>query len=438
MSRHLTLAAVLISVASTSSAAQTSIAQRVARAPDGVVHVQYASRAGACGDGRDMIGLGHAFFMESIQSYGGGWTAERCKPGPVRVALSVTGGRVTQLKTYVGGSWSGGSGRITDLGIVPSTEAAEYFFGLVPQLDVSGKRDRLLLPAVLADDPSAVARLTELARDPARTRDIRRESIHWMGLLGDASVVPTLVSFVRQTSGTAASVDDDDDEGPGEDGIGTAAVAALSFVQNHAGIPALIDFARTGPAWSRRSAVFWLGQSGDPRALAVLHTIIENPKETDAVRSRAIFSLSHGDSIPSAEFAYLRNIYPRLASTKLKEAILMGMSEDRSASGGWLLEKARDRSESMESRKKALFWAGQRRSTPTKDIADFYRTTSENELREHAIFVLSQRDDEAALNELLRIARDDSDKRMRGKAMFWLAQKDDPRVAKMISDRVSR
>jgi HEAT repeat protein len=384
-----------------------------------------------------MIGLGHAFFMESIQSYGN-WTADRCKPGPVRVALSVMSGRVTQLKTYVGGSWSGGSGRITDLGIVPSAEAAAYFFELVPQLDGAGKRDRLLLPAVLADDPNAVSRLTALARDPARTRDIRRESIHWMGLLGDASVVPTLVGFVRQAPASSADADDDDDEGPGEEGIGTAAVGALSFVQGHAGVPALIGLARAGEGWSRRSAVFWLGQSGDPRALAVLHTIIENPKETDAVRSRAIFSLSHGDSIPPAEFAYLRNIYPRLASTKLKEAILMGMSEERASSGSWLLEKARDRSESMESREKAIFWAGQRRTTPTKDLADFYRTTSEAELREHAIFVLSQRDDEAALNELLRIARDDSDKRMRGKALFWLAQKDDPRVAKLISDRVSR
>jgi hypothetical protein len=44
------------------------------------------------------------------------------------------------------------------------------------------------------------------------------------------------------------------------------------------------------------------------------------------------------------------------------------------------------------------------------------------------IFVLSQRQDEAALNELMRIAREDSDKRMRSRAMFWLGQKDDPRV----------
>jgi HEAT repeat protein len=440
VSRYLAFAAVLVGAASTSAAAQTSIAQRVARAPDGIVRVQYASRAGACGDGRDMIGLGHAFFMESMQSYGGHWTADQCKPGPVRVALSVAGGRVTQMKAYVGGSWSGGSRRITDLGVIPSAAAAEYFFGLVPQLDRGGKRDRLLLPAVLADDPGAVQRLMLLARDAARTRDTRRESIQWMGLLGDASVVPTLVGFVRQAPASPASADDDDDEddeGPGEEGIGTAAIGALSFVQNHAGIPALIDFARGGQAWARRSAVFWLGQSGDPRALAVLHTIIENPKEADALRSRAIFSLSHGDSIPAAEFAYLRNIYPRLASPRLKEAILMGMSEERSGSGKWLLEKARDRSESLESRKKAIFWLGQAKSTATTDLADFYRTTSEPELREHAIFVLSQRDDEAAMNELLRIARDDSDKRMRAKAMFWLAQKDDPRVAKLISDRVS-
>jgi hypothetical protein len=437
VSRYLAVAAVIIGVATTRAAAQTSIAQRVTRAPDGIVRVQYASRAGACGNGRDIIGLRHAFFMESVQSYGGHWTAEQCQPGPVRVALSVAAGRVTQLKTYVGGTWSGGSGRITDLGTVPSAEAAAYFFGLVPQLEGAGKRDRLLLPAILAYDPNAVSRLTALARDPARTRDIRRESIQWVGLLGDASVVPTLVAFVRQAPPSAARADDDD-EGPGEEGIGTAAVGALSFVENHAGIPALIDFAHNGQGWARRSAVFWLGQSGDPRALSVLHTIIENPNETDAVRARAIFSLSHGDSIPLAEFAYLRNIYPRLASTRLKEAILMGMSEERSSSGSWLIEKARDRSESMESRKKAIFWAGQRRSTPTKDLAEFYRTTSEGELREHTIFVLSQRDDEAALNELLRIARDDSDKRMRGKAVFWLAQKDDPRVAKLISDRVSR
>jgi HEAT repeat protein len=54
------------------------------------------------------------------------------------------------------------------------------------------------------------------------------------------------------------------------------------------------------------------------------------------------------------------------------------------------------------------------------------------------VFVLSQRQDEAALNELMRIAREDSDRRMRARALFWLGQKDDPRVAKLIGDRLER
>ena len=50
--------------------------------------------------------------------------------------------------------------------------------------------------------------------------------------------------------------------------------------------------------------------------------------------------------------------------------------------------------------------------------------------------MLSQREDNAAIDELLRIARSDPDTEMRGKALFWLAQKDDPRIKKLIADLV--
>jgi HEAT repeat protein len=114
------------------------------------------------------------------------------------------------------------------------------------------------------------------------------------------------------------------------------------------------------------------------------------------------------------------------------------MGEDGSAGSTWLVDRARDSRESLKIRKSALFWAGQRELTPTKDLVGFYRNTTEPELREHAIFVLSQRQDDAALNELMRIAREDSDRRMRARALFWLGQKDDPRVAKLIGDRIDR
>jgi len=423
----------------TPSLGQNTLVERIGKAPDGVVHVQFAGRPGTCGDGRDVIGFRKALFAESFQSIGN-WTAPNCRPGPVRVALTVANGKVTAVKTYVGGDWARTNDRVTDLGVVASSEAASYFFALIPQIEGNGRRgdkSRLLLPAVLADDPAAVSRLISLARDESRAQDTRRQAIQWIGLLGDAKVVPVLVAFASGGGAAPTGSDiDENDEAPGKKGLATAAMAALSLLDNGAGVPALIDLARSGTSGTRASAVFWLGQSGDPRAFAALHGVIENGKEDERIRAHAIFSLANGDDTPESEYAYLRAIYPRLTSDKLKEAIFQGMSEKRSGSSAWLIGRARDTGEPIRLRKSALFWAGQGESTSTKDLVAFYRGTTDPALREHAIFVLSQRDDEASLNELMRIANSDADKQMRARALFWLGQKDDPRVAKLISDRV--
>ena len=433
-------ALIAISTISSTALAQTDLASRVSRAPDGVVRVQFASRPGTCGDGRDAIGFRKAFFAESFQSIGD-WNAPTCLAGPVRVSLSVSGGQVTRLKTSVGGSWERTSDRVTDLGTVMPTEAATYFFALVPKIERAGSRDksRILLPAVLADAGDVIPQLTSLARDDARVQETRRQAIQWIGLLGDAKVVPTLVAFARGGGAGPVGEDiDEDDTKPGKKGLATAAMAALSFLSDGAGVPALIDISRNGSLSARSSAVFWLGQSGDPRALASLHTVIEDTREDERVRSHAIFSLSHGDDIPPGEFAYLRAIFPRLTSTKMKEQVLMGMEEDKSNGSAWLIARARDSQESLAIRKNALFWAGQRDLTPTKELVAVYRSASEESLKEHAIFVLSQRDDRESIDELMRIAQSDSDKHMRSRAMFWLGQKDDPRVTKFIADRISR
>jgi len=439
----LACAATAITAISIPALAQNTLAQRVARAPDGVVRVQYAARPETCGDGLSMVGFRNALFMGSFSSMGK-WNAPNCRPGPVRVTLSVANGRVTGVKTAVGGGWAQTSERVTDLGTVSPSEAASYFFGLIPQIERGangggrGKdKSRVLLPAVLADDPLAVPRLISLARDGARLEDIRRQAIQWIGLLGDARVVPVLVAFARDGGAGPTGGDiDEDDEAPGKKGVATTAMAALSTVADGAGVPALIELARNGSTGTRASAVFWLGQSGDPRGFAMLHNVIENTREDDRIRVQATFSLSHGGETPQNEFDYLRSIYPRLSSDKLKEAVLQGMGEDESGGSAWLIERARDTREPLKTRKSALFWAGQKKSTPTRDLVGVYRTATESSMREHAIFVLSQRDDQASFDELMRIARDDSDKRMRSRALFWLGQKDDPRVAKMIGDRV--
>ena len=433
----LAVAATFIAAAPNPALAQGNLAQRIGSASNGVVHLQFASRSGTCGDGRDLVGFGKALFAASFQSIGD-WNSPNCVRGPVRVALSVTSGRVTRVRTSVGGPWPRSNERITDLGTVSPGDASSYFFGLVPQLERTGDKSRALLPAVLADAGDVIPQLTSLARDGSRSQETRSHAIQWMGLLGDAKVVPTLVAFARSGGAGPTGEDiDEDEEAPGKKGLATGAMAALSLLNNGVGVPALIDIARNGTPGARGSAVFWLGQSGDPRAFAELHRVIENTREDDRLRTQAIFSLAHGDT-REAEFAYLGSIYPRLGSDRMKEAVLQGMGDKRSAGSAWLIDRARDSRESLKIRKSALFWAGQRELTPTRDLVAFYRNATEPELREHAIFVLSQRKDDAATTELLRIAREDSDKRMRARALFWLGQKDDPRVAKLIGDRLER
>ncbi|HWL40074.1 MAG TPA: HEAT repeat domain-containing protein [Gemmatimonadaceae bacterium] len=429
--KRLLLAAIL---AGFGSADAQTIAQRVARAPDGEVRLQFAPRPGTCGDGRDVIGYGKAIFAGSVQSFGD-WDAPNCVAGAMRVSLSVENGQVTRIQSFVSGAWSRTGGRVTDLGTVSSGDAATYFFELVPRLENRTNRARILLPAVLAADDRTVARLVALARDASRAEDTRREALQWIGLLGDASVIPTLVDFARRAPGDG---DLDDSQGPGHEGLANAALAALSFLENGIGVPALIDLARTGAPRVRQSAVFWLAQSGDPRAFAMLHTVIENSREDERVRANAIFSLAHGGDVPPREYAYLRELFPRLSSARLKESVIHAVAQDETAGSPWLLQKGRDASESMKIRKAAIFWAGQRDATPTRDLVSFYQSVRESELKEHTIFVLSQRDDEPALNELLRIAKDDADRRMRARALFWLGQNDDPRVENLIGERLAR
>ena len=420
------LVAALVVVAAQANA-QESASDRIARVHDGVVRLQYDSRAGVCGDGKNLVSYRSAMFAKDFTGFGR-VNDRRCVAGPVRVSLVIAGGRVSQTQTQVGGAWPSIGFPITDIGIVPATEAASYFFAHVAELEVIGSRDRLLLPAVIAD-ANIMAPLLATARDDKRPLRTRRQAIQYLGLLGDASTVPALVSF---TKGATDAVD----ESRESESLVASATSALAMVDDAAGIPALMQLARNGSTSVRRNAVFWLAQNGDPRGLTVIHTVIEDASEDERVRKHAIFSLGASEEVPASEQAYLRSMFGRLESDGLKDGVLQANANDRSDGGAWLLGRAKDSRVSVKVRKSALFWAGQRDATSTSDLVAAYRSLDDQSLREHAIFVIAQRDGDASLDALMKIARDDPNTRMRGKALFWLAQKHDPRATKLIGEMV--
>jgi HEAT repeat protein len=431
--RHTTLASLALALTlAPALGAQpgSTIARRVAAAPDGEVRLAYTTRSDVCGDGRDGVSVGHSMtFYDRGESYGS-WGRMRCVDGPARVALTVQGHKVVGVRTRVGGSWSSGSD-VTDLGRVSAPEAAAYFLSLAQQLD-DGKRQNPLLAAAVADSVNIAPDMLRLARMTNLSRDTRRRAVHWAGALGDASMVAPLTELARANGNDGSSADD---VGPGN-GMAGAAVGALGMIPDGGGVPALMTLARNGSETVRKAAVFWLGQRDEEKAHALVRTVAADEKETDAVRRAAIFALSQGDGASSADFAFLKTLFDRVSSERLKDQVLFSVSQHESWNGGrWLLDQARNESQPMEVRRKAVFWAGQGHAS-VADISALYKSANEPRLREHIIFVLSQRDEEAATSQLISIARDDPDREMRKKALFWLGQKNDPRVTKLITDMV--
>ena len=247
-------------------ALQGGLADRVAAAPDGQVRFSFATRAGVCGNGRNVISLEcddgscgrHRISSGNYYDDDGGCP---CEPGPARVALEKRGGQIVRLRTYVGGAWrTPGDAAVTDLGAVPAAAAARYLLDLAERSPGEAGHDAVF-PAVLADSVTPWPDLLRLARTSAVPRQTQRSAVFWLGqAAGEAA-----------TRGLTELVDDSSVEVE----VKESAVFALSQLRREEGVPILIRIARTHASPSvRKKALFWLGQSEDPRALALFEEIL--------------------------------------------------------------------------------------------------------------------------------------------------------------------
>jgi len=253
-------------------AAAQRLAARVAAAPDGTVRVSFAARPGVCGDGHTVIALECTGGRCGRGRWGRTITVDRgfdddeveydCEPGPVRVSLRVRAGRVQSLRTYVGGRWvvPPRDAAVTDLGTASARDAVDFLLGLATREDTRAGEEAIL-PATLADSVIVWPTLLKLARDDRAPGRTRGQAVFWLGqAAGDAA-----------TRGLTDLVDDADLDRD----VKEQAVFALSQQPREAGVPVLIRIARTHPEPGvRRKALFWLGQSGDPRALALFEEIL--------------------------------------------------------------------------------------------------------------------------------------------------------------------
>lgn len=186
----------------------------------------------------------------------------------------------------------------------------------------------------------------------------------------------------------------------------------------------------------QEKAVFALSQHESPRAQQALRTYAERTEVPEQLREKAIFWLGQKETAENA--AFLRGLYGRLQTAELKKKVLFSLSQmGGEENGRWLLGIARDTAQGIEMRKQALFWAGQG-GVSIEELTKLYGSVADREMREQLIFVYSQRDEPAALDQLIEIAKRDPSPDLRKRALFWLGQSEDSRAVQALQEIIEQ
>jgi hypothetical protein len=125
--------------------------------------------------------------------------------------------------------------------------------------DSTRRLESSAMTAIALHGDPATDRLITFARESQDPR-VRADALFWLGQ--------------RAGDKAAGTIADAIDRDPDTD-VKKKAVFALSLMPKDEGVPKLIELARSNRnAAVRRQAMFWLGQSGDPRALRFFEEVL--------------------------------------------------------------------------------------------------------------------------------------------------------------------
>jgi hypothetical protein len=237
-------------------AAASANAQSLARnvtSVDGSVQVLFPAPPNVCGDGESFIRTSsgrNATYSGSVNTREA-WYNRPCVTGQGRALVSVINGEVARLSVYVGPvpSFAANTRTIN----APAADATAWLIELANRAE-SRVASRAIQALSYVDAPTPWPAVLRIARSTERPQDVRR------------SAIMSLSFGVTDKLGLS----DVDEHGSDDDEIRTQAVFVLSQRKKSESVPDLVDLVRTAknPA-VRKAAIFWLGQSGDPRAVEV-------------------------------------------------------------------------------------------------------------------------------------------------------------------------
>jgi HEAT repeat protein len=277
--------------------------------------------------------------------------------------------------------------------------------------------------------------------------DAKGARVHQIASVNPAESVALLRSLVRSDS----------------DKISENALAGIGLHDTPEAIPALEGFTRHQDPELRGKAAFWLVQVAGARGFETVRKLVWNDPDRE-VQEKSVFALTQGER--TAAMSALEEVirkHPvestredavfwlgqtggvkampmliallenRKESSEVKEKAVFAISQvDGDESTRALVSLAKKHPE-LEVRKKAIFWLGQKAGEHiTATLRSTIDDDPDSELREMAVFAISQRPRDEAVPMLIELAKTHRDPEVRKKALFWLGQSEDPRAVELL------
>jgi HEAT repeat protein len=256
-----------------------------------------------------------------------------------------------------------------------------------------------------------------LARRDECSAQLRRRALSILGRRGDTAAVATFLSVAKNDPDAHVRAE---------------AIGYLARQPGDRVVDALEELLRTSnDERVQRSAVRALAHHESPRARRSLRALIERTDVPEQLRREAIGSFERERS-SADDAAYIRSLYGRLESEKLKESVISAAGRLGGADNEqWLANLVKNPNEPPHLRAVALSRLG-RTTIPIAEFSKMYDAATERGIREQVMNVLAYRKEPEATDKLIEIARTGTDPQLRRLAINYLTRKNDPRTQKLL------
>jgi HEAT repeat protein len=253
--------------------------------------------------------------------------------------------------------------------------------------------------------------------------ELRRRAVFMLARRGDAEAATLLISTARNDPNVQVRAE---------------AISYLPRMPGDAGITALEDILRnTDDERIQRTAVRAIMSSDNPRARTSLRGLLERRDASETLRLQVLEAYSRERSTPD-DAAYLRWLYPRSDSERMKSAIISALARIGGKDNqDWLAAVVRNTNESAQLRSAALQRLS-RSDIPVADIGRMYDAADSRSMREQLISALAGRKEPEATDKLIDIAKNSTDLEMRRLAINYLSRKNDPRATKLLMELIEK